>query len=57
MLDINSNTFLNKEQIKSKANSIFADKGADNTSQHYSHIPTYKIIDDMELLGWKVIGC
>jgi hypothetical protein len=54
MLDINSNTFLNKEQIKSKANSIFAEKGSDNTSQYYSHIPTYKIIDDMELLGWKV---
>jgi hypothetical protein len=54
MLDINSNTFLSKEQIKSKANSIFADKGAENTSQRYSHIPTHKIIDDMELLGWKV---
>lgn len=54
MLDINSNTFLTKEQIKSKANSIFAEKGAKNTSQHYSHIPTFKIIEDMELLGWKV---
>jgi hypothetical protein len=54
MLDINSNTFLSKEQIKSKANSIFAVKGAENTSQHYSHIPTFKIIEDMELLGWKV---
>ena len=54
MLDLNSNTFLSKEQIKSKANSIFATKGAENTSQHYSHIPTFKIIEDMELLGWKV---
>jgi hypothetical protein len=54
MLDISSNTFLSKEQIRSKANSIFADKGAENTSQRYSHIPTFKIIEDMELLGWKV---
>ena len=54
MLNINSNTFLSKEQIKSAANSIFATKGAENTSQHYSHIPTFKIIEDMELLGWKV---
>jgi hypothetical protein len=54
MLDINSNTFLTKEQIKAKSPSIFADKGSPNTSQHYSHIPTFKIIEDMELLGWGV---
>jgi hypothetical protein len=48
MLDINSNTFLSKEQIKSKASSIFAEKGAGNTSQYYSHIPTFKIIEDMD---------
>ena len=54
MLDINSNTFLTKEQIKSKANSIFTDKGASHTSEKYLHIPTFKIIEDMELLGWKV---
>lgn len=55
MLDINSNTFLTKEQIKSKANSIFADKGASRTSEKYLHIPTFKIIEDMELLGWNVV--
>lgn len=54
MLNIKSQEFLTKEQIKEKANSIFASKGASNTSEKYSHIPTYKIIEDMEKLGWKV---
>jgi hypothetical protein len=54
MLDINSNKFLTEEQIKAKSPSIFADKGSPNTSQYYSHIPTFKIIEDMELLGWGV---
>ena len=54
MLDIKSQEFLTKEQIKEKANSIFATKGAHNTSEKYTHIPTFKIIEDMELLGWKV---
>jgi len=54
MLDIQNQTFLTKEQIKEKANSIFAEKGASNTSEKYSHIPTHKVIEDMELLGWKV---
>lgn len=54
MLNIQSQEFLSKEQIKEKANSIFATKGSHNTSEKYSHIPTYKIIEDMELLGWKV---
>jgi len=43
------------DEIRSKANSIFAAKGAETTSQHYSHIPTFKIIEDMELLGWGVV--
>jgi hypothetical protein len=54
MLNIQPHEFLTKEQIQEKANSVFADKGAHNTSEKYSHIPTYKIIEDMELLGWKV---
>lgn len=48
------NKFLTKEEIKEKARSIFASKGAENTSEKYSHIPTFKIIEDMEVLGWKV---
>ena len=48
------NKFLTKEEIKEVAKSVFASKGAENTSEKYSHIPTFKIIEDMELLGWKV---
>lgn len=54
MLNIKSQEFLTKEQIKEKAKSVFAEKGASTTSEKYSHIPTYKIIEDMEKLGWKV---
>lgn len=54
MLDIQSQTFLTKEQIKEKAKSVFAEKGASTTSEKYSHIPTFKIIEDMEVLGWRV---
>ena len=54
MLNTQSQEFLTKEQIKEKANSIFATKGSSTTSEKYSHIPTFKIIEDMETLGWKV---
>jgi hypothetical protein len=54
MLNISNNEFLSKEQIKDKAKSIFAEKGSTTTSEKYTHIPTFKVIEDMELLGWKV---
>ena len=54
MLNLSSQEFLTKDQIKAKANSIFATNGSSTTSAKYSHIPTYKVIEDMELLGWKV---
>ncbi len=54
MLNTQSQEFLTKEQVKEKANSIFATKGSSTTSEKYSHIPTFKIIEDMETLGWKV---
>lgn len=57
MLDIGNVSFLNKEQMKSKANSIFTKTGSSNTSDKYSHISTEKIIDDMALLGWGVNDC
>ena len=55
MLNVSNNEFLTKEQIQHQAKSIFAEKGAINTSEKYTHIPTYKVIEDMELLGWRVI--
>ena len=54
MLNLSNQEFLTKEQIKEKANSIFAENGSSTTSEKYSHIPTHKVIDDMESLGWKV---
>ena len=54
MLNLSSQEFLTKDQIKAKANSIFATNGSSTTSAKYSHIPTYKVIEDMEFLGWKI---
>lgn len=54
MLNTQSTTFLTKEQIKEKAKSVFAENGSSNTSEKYTHIPTYKVIEDMEKLGWGV---
>jgi hypothetical protein len=48
------NKFLTKDEIKDRAKSVFATAGGEGTSEKYSHIPTFKIIEDMELLGWKV---
>jgi len=55
MLDIKNNNFLNESQIREKAKSIFTAKGAPGTSEKYSHISTFQIIQDMEKLGWGVV--
>lgn len=54
MLDLKNQSFLSEQEIREKAKSIFATGGAENTSEKYSHIPTFKIIEDMEKLGWMV---
>ena len=51
----NSAEFLTKEQISEMAPSVFATKPSDEVSNKYTHIPTERVIDDMELLGWKPI--
>ena len=53
--DLKTAKYLSKENMKSLAPSIFAEKPSDEVSKHYTHIPTTKVIDDMELLGWKPI--
>ena len=55
MLDIRNMDFIDKTDIKKRANSIFTTTGSPSTSDKYAHISTEKIIDDMELLGWKVV--
>ena len=50
------NEFLTKEQIREMAPSVFTMKAdKKNTSKHYVHIPTEKVIDDMSALGWSVV--
>ena len=53
--DLKTAKYLTKENMKSMAPSIFAEKPSNEVSKHYTHIPTTKVIDDMELLGWKQI--
>jgi hypothetical protein len=55
MMNLQNTQFLTKEQIRSKASSVFTDHGSQNTSEKYTHIPTAKVVEDMELLGWGVV--
>ena len=52
MLDLKSNKYLSKDELREIAPSIFSTKPSPEVSKKYSHIPTDKLIDDMELLGW-----
>ena len=55
MLDLKSNKYLSKDELREMAPSIFSTKPSPEVSKKYSHIPTDRLIDDMELLGWNVI--
>ena len=55
MLNLRNSDFLSKEEIKSKAPSIFTSTAAQGVSEKYTHIPTSNVIEDMDLLGWKVV--
>ena len=55
MLDLQSNNQLSKDELREIAPSIFSTKPSPEVSKKYSHIPTDRLIDDMELLGWNVI--
>jgi hypothetical protein len=54
MLDLQSSDFLNLEEIKEMAPSVFTTQGSKDTSDKYTHIPTDRVIRDLEVLGWKV---
>jgi hypothetical protein len=43
-----------KQWLQENVKSIFTTSGSENTSEKYTHIPTYKVVEDMELLGWEV---
>jgi hypothetical protein len=55
MLNLQNSDFLSKEEIKSKAPSVFTSTAAQGVSEKYTHIPTSNVIEDMDLLGWKVV--
>jgi hypothetical protein len=49
--------FLTKQQMMGRANSIFTKTPSPNVSEKYTHISTETLIDDMDLMGWKVVDC
>jgi len=55
MLNLSNDGFLNASQIKERAKSVFTDKAGPSTSEKFTHIPTHKVIEDMEQLGWGVV--
>ena len=55
MLDYQNDQFKSLEELKEIAPSIFTKKGSDKTSSKYTHIPTDRVIKDLELLGWGVV--
>ena len=55
MLDLQSSDFLSLEEIKEMAPSVFTTNGSKSASDKYTHIPTDRVIRDLEVLGWKVV--
>ena len=49
--------FMTRGHMRRVAPSIFTEKASDEVSKHYTHIPTTKVINDMESLGWGVVDC
>ena len=45
-----------KGYIRRVVPSVFSTKPSNEVSKHYTHIPTERVIDDMQLLGWEVIS-
>ena len=54
LLSLNNTNFLNESQIKSKAPSVYTKQGFEDLSNKYTHIPTSRVVEDMESLGWFV---
>jgi hypothetical protein len=55
MLSLNNDGFLSTSEIKQRANSIFTETASPTVSNKFTHIPTHKVIEDMEQLGWNVV--
>ena len=53
MLNLKSKVIrLSDNDLREKAPSIFTETPGSETSKHYTHIPTYKVVQDMKQLGW-----
>jgi len=55
MLSLNNEGFLSTSEIKERANSIFTETTSPSVSSKFTHIPTFKVIEDMTQLGWSVV--
>jgi hypothetical protein len=55
MLDLSQDNFLTLDEVKQRAKSIFTETAAPTVSDKFTHIPTNRVIEDMEQLGWGVV--
>jgi len=55
MLDLSQDNFLTLDEVKQHAKSIFTTTAAPTVSDKFTHIPTNRVIEDMEQLGWGVV--
>jgi hypothetical protein len=55
MLDLSQDNFLTLDEVKQRAKSIFTTTAAPTVSDKFTHIPTNRVIEDMEQLGWGVV--
>jgi len=55
MLNLSQDSFLTTSEIKQRAKSIFTETAAPTVSNKFTHIPTNRVIEDMEQLGWGVV--
>jgi hypothetical protein len=55
MLNYENSKFLTLEELKETTPSIFTKKGSNDTLKKYTHIPTDRVIKDLELLGEGVV--
>jgi len=55
MLNLKNDGFLTINQIKERAKSVFTETAAPTVSDKFTHIPTYKVIEDMAQLGFGVV--
>ena len=53
--EMQKSPFMDDEEIREVAPSVFTTKPSSEVSKHYTYIPTTKVINDMRTLGWDVV--